>query len=321
MASDPQIATELDAQYRTLREGAGLLERSSRGKLTISGSEGAEFLQGQLTNDIEALEPGDGCYAALLDRKGHMRADMRVLRLAADQIWIDTEPETIATAHRHLDMYRIGRDAEVADVGAERGILSLIGPRSIELIGNAPLGSEHRHAVRRIAEQDCVAVATDSGVDLISSSDGIPALIEALIDAGAEPIGEPAAELLRVESGRPRWGRELDERTIPQEAGLNERAVSFEKGCYVGQETVARLHYKGKPNRHLRRLRPGGPVEPGATVSLGDRQLGRIGTVALSPAQGRLALAILRREAEPGTEVTIESESGPIAASVEEIGA
>src|SRR6478609_12041298 len=121
------ITVELDAQYRQLREECGLLDRSGRGKLLVSGPDAAEYLQGQLTNDVEALEPGDGQYAALLDRKGHMQADMRVLRPAAAEIWIDTEPEAIAAARRHLEMYTIGRDVKVTDVSEERAILSLIG--------------------------------------------------------------------------------------------------------------------------------------------------------------------------------------------------
>ena len=130
---------ELDAQYRQLREECGLLDRSERGKLTVSGPEAAEYLQGQLTNDVEALAPGEGCYAALLDRKGHMQADMRVLRTAADEIWIDTEPEALEAVRRHLEMYKIGREVEIADVSGERAILSLIGPRSVEIAGTAAL--------------------------------------------------------------------------------------------------------------------------------------------------------------------------------------
>ena len=109
------VTVELDAQYRQLREECGVLDRSERGKLLVTGSEAAEYLQGQLTNDIEALAPGEGCYAALLDRKGHMQADMRVLAVDEEKIWIDTEPEALAAARRHLEMYKIGRE-----VGARR---------------------------------------------------------------------------------------------------------------------------------------------------------------------------------------------------------
>src|SRR3954465_2531154 len=122
------VTVEIDAQYRQLREECGLLDRSSRGKLLLRGAEAAEFLQGQLTNDIEAIAPGEGCYAALLDRKGHMQADMRVLRLAPDRLWLDLERAGAEAAARHLSLYRVGQEVEISDAGADWSILSVIGP-------------------------------------------------------------------------------------------------------------------------------------------------------------------------------------------------
>ena len=124
--------------------------------------------------------------------------------------------------------------------------------------------------------------------------------------AGAVPVSEAAAEVLRVESGRPRYGVDLDQTVIPQEAGLNERAVSFTKGCYVGQETVARLHYRGKPNRHLRGLRLSEPAPSGAELRLGEKVVGRLGSVVVSPRLGPIALALVRREAAPGDRLAVE---------------
>jgi folate-binding protein YgfZ len=140
----------------------------------------------------------------------------------------------------------------------------------------------------------------------------------AFVEAGAVEVGEGAGELLRVQAGRPRFAVDIDDTTIPQEAGLNDRAVSFTKGCYVGQETVARLFYKGKPNRHLRGLRLSGPdVATGAALLLGDREVGRVGTVVQSPTLGPIALALVRREAEPGATLSV-GESGATA-TVEEL--
>jgi tRNA-modifying protein YgfZ len=309
---------EIDAQYRALREGAGLLDRSDRGRLRVTGSEGAEFLQGQLTNDIEALEPGQGCYAALLDRKGKIRADMRVLRVAQDEILIDTEPEAVELVLSHLSMYKIGRDADVMRIDGEARLLSLVGPQAADILCS-PIGPENSHREVRIAGADCLAISTDLGADLLVPVADFDRVEEELLGSGAEPIDAAAAEIARVEGGRPRLGREIAEGTMPQEAGINGRAVSFSKGCYIGQETVARLHYKGKPNRHLRLLTSERPLPAGAPVSAGDREVGTIGTAVLSPARGPLALAILRREAEPGTEVEVAGESGPITAVVEEI--
>lgn len=295
----------IDAQYRALREEAGLLDRSERARIAVTGSEAGEFLQGQLTNDVEALEPGAGCYAALLDRKGRVRADMRVLRVDDATFLIDTEPDAAAVVLSHLSMYKIGRDAEVAAAEGDDALLSLIGPRAEQIVG-APLGREHSHREVKIDGVVCRAIATDLGADLIVPADGRDAVEAALQRAGAEAVGPEAAEIARVESGRPRLGREIEpERTMPQEAGINDRAVSFTKGCYIGQETVARLHYKGKPNRHLRRLRSTEPLAAGAGVTLDGRELGTVGTAVLSPANGPLALAVLRREAEPGAEVEI----------------
>jgi len=298
-------AVELDGQYRVLREGAGFLDRSDRGKLIVRGADGAEFLQGQVTNDVEALEPDVGCYAALLDRKGHMQADMRILRLSTGDLWIDTEPETSGVVERHMRMYSIGRAVEIEDASDEWSIVSVIGPGAVEAAGSGPLSPEY---AQRYYERDGVeilGVATDVGVDLIVRSDQADGLLDLLARSEAVEVSEAAAEIVRVESGRPRFGREMTTATIPQEAGIAERAVSFTKGCYIGQETVARLHYRGKPNRHLRGLRLEASVANGEPITLGDREVGRVGTAVLSPAHGPIALAVIRREAEPDARVEV----------------
>jgi folate-binding protein YgfZ len=124
-------------------------------------------------------------------------------------------------------------------------------------------------------------------------------------DSGAVEVGSDAAEILRIETGTPRFGVEMDSATMPAEAGIVAAAVNFEKGCYIGQETVARLHYRGKPNRHLRGLRLSAPVTMGAPLILGDKEVGKVGGSCVSPVHGPIALAILRREAEPGAELAV----------------
>ena len=302
MEAAPTI--ELDGQYRALREEAGFLGRR-RGVVLVKGPQAVEFLQGQLTNDLEALETDEGCYTALLDRKGHMQADMRVLRLGAGEIWLDTEPEPVEPVLRHLRMYSVGREVEVEEASSSWAVISLIGPAAAEAAGTAPLQGEH--AQRRLERQgiEVLAVATDLGLDLITRIEQAGELRGLLASSGVAEVSEAAAEILRVESGRPRFGREMSSATIPQEAGIDGRAVSFTKGCYIGQETVARLHYRGKPNRHLRGLRLEAPVSDGEDIALQAREVGRIGTAVLSPAHGPIALAVIRREAEPGALVEV----------------
>jgi tRNA-modifying protein YgfZ len=295
---------ELDGQYRAMREDAGFRIRE-RGMAHVRGGDAVDYLQGQLTNDLEAHGPGDGCYSALLDRKGHMQADMRVLILHEDDVWLDFEPIATDAALKHLRMYSVGRDVEIADAAGEWAIASVIGPRAAQASGFEGLGPEYAQSFRSWDGTDVLGVATDTGVDLIVRAGDREELVRLLRSAGVAEVTEEAAEIVRVESGRPRFGRDMTSATIPQEAGINERAVSFTKGCFIGQETVARLHYRGKPNRHLRGLRLEAPAADGEPIALGEKRLGEIGTAVLSPALGPIALAIVRREAEPGARVTV----------------
>jgi len=301
------VMVELDGQYRQLREECGLVDRSERGKLLVSGAEAADYLQGQLTNDIEAIGPGEGAYAALLDRKGHMQGDMRAVRPGeGSDLLLDTEPEALEAVRRHLGMYKIGREVDVVDVTAERALLSLIGPRAVEIAGCAALPENFCEEVT-IAGAPVLAVGTDAGIDLIFEAEARERVAAALLSAGAAEVTPEAAEILRIESGRPRFGAEMGTETMPAEAGIVEQAVSFSKGCYIGQETVARLHYKGKPNRHLRglKLSARAGAQPGDAIVLGEKEVGRLGSAGVSPAFGPIGLAILRREAEPGATVAV----------------
>jgi folate-binding protein YgfZ len=298
------VTVELDAQYRQLREECGVLPREGRGVITVTGPDGAEYLQGQVTNDVEGLGVGEGQYAALLDRKGRMQTDLRVLRTGAEEIQVDLEPEPKDAALRHLTMYSVGRDVAVADASAERALLSLIGPRAAEIAAAPPL-PEFANESTTVAGTRALAVGTRDGIDLFTAAADRDRLLAALLEAGAVEVTPEAAEIVRVEAGVPRFGAEMDARTMPAEAAIVEDAVSFTKGCYIGQETVARLHYKGKPNRHLRGLKLSGPAAPGAPLRLGEKEVGTLGGAVVSPALGPIGLAIVRREAEPGVELAV----------------
>jgi folate-binding protein YgfZ len=278
-----------------------LLDRSERGKLALTGVDRKPFLNGQVTNDVEALVPGQGCYAAFLTPKGKMLGDLRILD-ADDELLLDTERVSLQALFDLVRRFSIGHDVELHKRTLERGLLSLVGPRAREVAGAAQLPeTEHAHVTAQLAGRPVRLIATDAGVDVLCDAADTEAVAAALREAGAVPIAEEQAEVLRVERGRPRYGIDLDDSVIPQEAGLNDRAVSFTKGCYVGQETVARLFYKGKPNRHLRGIRLAAPVEHGTPLTLEGKEVGRVGSAVVSPRLGPVALALVRREAPPGT--------------------
>ena len=305
---------EAAAADRLLTEEVGLVDRSERGKLALTGAQAKELLSGQVTNDIEALTPRSGCYAALLTNKGKMLADLRVLDTASE-LWIDTERVALQALFDTLRRGAVGWQAELHKRTLQQALLSLVGPHASRAVGGeigGEIAPELANRAAQIGGADVLLVATDLGVDVVCATEDAERVRGAL-DIPLVP--EAAAEVLRVESGRPRYGLDLDDATIPQEAGLNERAVSFTKGCYVGQETVARLHYRGKPNRHLRGLRLSEAVPTGTPLLLGEREVGRLTSVAASPRFGTVGLALVRREAQPGDVL----DAGGVSAEVVEL--
>src|SRR3954466_14959886 len=200
--------------YERLRDAVGLVERPARGKLRLTGSEAADFLQGQVTNDVEALEPGTGCYAALLTPKGKMLADMRILR-GPGWLWLDTEIDALPAVAKMIRTYSIGRDVQPENVTDSRAILSIVGARADGALDTPPPPLEHAF----VEGEHGLYVRTDLGVDVIcpaADAEGVRAAL------GVEAVSEEAVECVRVETGRPRYGIDIDEDTIPQEAGLNE---------------------------------------------------------------------------------------------------
>ncbi len=295
-----------EADYATVTQGCGLFDRSERGKLALTGSEAAAFLQGQVSNDVEALAPGTGCYAAFLTPKGKMLGDLRILA-TGDELLLDTERVALQPLFNLIHRGLIGHGADLHKRTLESGLLSLVGPRAPAVAGVLELeGSpEHTHVPVEIGGVRARAIRTDLGVDLLCEATGLDVLRAAMLDSGAGLVSESAVECIRIEHGRPRYGIDLDDTVIPEEAGLNDRAVSFDKGCYVGQETVARLHWRGKPNRHLRGLRLSAPGHIGEDLRVAERSVGQLTSVALSPRFGPIALALVRREVAPGEGVEV----------------
>jgi folate-binding protein YgfZ len=296
------------SEYRAVREACGIVDRSERGKLALTGTDAKAFLQGQVSNDVEALRPGSGCYAAFLTPKGKMLGDVRVLD-AGDEVLLHTERVSLQELFNMVRRFSVGYDVELHKRTLQQGLLSLLGPDADAVAGIDRLGAaEDSHIETAVDDISVRAIRTDVGIDLLCEAGDTDALQNALEARGAEPVSETTADCLRVEHGRPRYGVDIDDSVIPQEADLNHRAVSFTKGCYVGQETVARLYYRGKPNRQLRGLRLSQPAWTGAEIMFGDRTVGRLGSVAESPALGSIALALVRREAPPGSHVMVGSD-------------
>ena len=283
-----------------LENRCGLVDRSHRGRLILKGPDAASLLHGQLSNDIESLTPGHGCEAGLLTPKGKLLGIIRVLNTTTDEYRLDTDRVSLQALFDQLRRASVGHKAELIKGTLETSQLSLIGPTSASVVGAADLLDEHDNRSALIGGTRALIVATFSGFDVVVPSESVAGATTALLAAGAQIGDESAAECLRVEAGHPRWGIDIDDSTIPQEADLNHRLVSFTKGCYVGQETVARLFYRGSPNRTLRGLLLSGVVDPGTELTVDGRPVGTVGSVAAPIGDEVIALAMLRNSAEPG---------------------
>jgi folate-binding protein YgfZ len=318
-------------QYRALRERAGLVNRSDRGRLRLTGQDRRDYLQGLLTNDIVALSAGSGCYACLLTAQGRMIADMYVVE-TGEAILIDLEAEVSARVGGHLEQFVFSEDVAVSDVSGSVAQLGVFGPQAANVVSRVlgPAGSapssptpadleglrvlENRTwtwsgaAVTVVRRDDLGGL----GFDLLIGVEHSDALAQAIRDAGAVDVDPEVAEVCRVESGRPVFGQDMTEDTIPLEAGIEDRAISLTKGCYVGQEIIIRVLHRGH-GRVARRL-VGVTLDPGAAVPArgsairsGDRELGTVTSAVWSPAFERpIAMGYVHRDfVEPATAVTV----------------
>jgi folate-binding protein YgfZ len=317
----PTDMSTLASEYRTLTEECGLLDRSERGKLSLTGSGAVEFLGGQVTNELSTLAPSEGCYAAFLTHKGKMLGDLRILAVGeagseVGELLLDTERAALQALFDMINRFKVGYEVQLHKRTLQSSLLSLIGPRSHQLAIDAAepqaislARREHSHISTHIAGLAVRLISTTEGVDVLCDEPDREEVSKALLDSGARAVSEKTAEVLRVERGLPRYGLDMDESTIPQEAGLNERAVSFTKGCYVGQETVARLYYKGKPNRHLRGLRLTEAMPTGSPLHFQGRLIGNLASSVISPTFGPIGLALVRREAQTGSTIAVGEEN------------
>jgi tRNA-modifying protein YgfZ len=297
VSQDAAIRNDLSGLL-ALREGAAVVDRSERRILRLTGRDPVGMLNAVLTNDV----PEDrGAYAMLLSPKGRIQTDLRVTK-ADDGILIDTEPEGVEAAKEILGRYAPFSRVKLEDLSDSWSVLGLYGPRAAGLLGDLGL-AEHRSKEIEIEGRAllCVGVAVPvSGYDLIGPEETLDAARGYLISRGATQADLASYETARIEAGVPRFGADITPENFPGETGVLSRAVSFEKGCYPGQETVARMHYRGHPNKNLHRLVVEGPSPvPGAGILQGEKQVGHLTSIAPLPVNGEtLALGYLSRNAD-----------------------
>ena len=320
-------------EYSALHNGALFFDRSDRNRVRVSGPKAAELLTGMVTNDVSALVPGEGQYAAALTPKGKIVADLRIFALD-DALLVDT---SVAAASGWKDMVRKYINPRVApyhDVTSELSDLGVFGRASRSIVSRVmdlddkdltalpPYGN----IVRPFAEA-MVIIARVPEMDLDGFEIFIPAgaadsLTHRFLAAGVSPGGRDTWEIARIESGRPQWGADMDDQTLPQEANFDELgAISYTKGCYIGQETVARVHFRGHVNRFLRRLRFVTRPAPPTGAELVDetgKVIGDIRSVALSPRFGGVALGMVRHEVAPGTTLQARWSGGECSVQIEQ---
>ena len=315
-------------QYEALHKGAGLLDRRSRGRLELIGADRRSYLQGLLTNDIEALSAGRGCYAALLTAQGRMLSDMRVSELG-DRILVDLPEVTAAGVRQRLADFIFSEDVEVRDARADLAHLGVYGPKASAVLesvltppgrGSLQQLSLDAHQQLRFGETPAVVVKSDdygvAGFEIFIGVPDVAKLADALRAAGANDVTADAVEVTRVEAGRPEFGPDMDEHTIPLEAGIETRAISFTKGCYVGQEVIIRVLHRGQ-GRVARRLvgllgtAADGRLVRGMRIEAATKAVGSITSGVESPRLGRaIALGYVHRDsAEPGTELQVTAEA------------
>lgn len=312
-------------EYSSLLDGAMLTDRSVRGRMRLDGPKAAEMLTGLVTNDVLALLPGHGQYAAALSPKGRIIADVRVFA-RADHLLVDVPPRARAGWDALVRKYLNPRVVPYADISTQMRQLVIAGAAARSILGPAAdvarevlagLAS-YAHIDAEIAGQPVMIARIPDleaeGFELFLPADAFVAIWQRLAAGGATPGGLLAWEIARIENGRPEWGIDIDDSTIPQEANQDElHAISYTKGCYTGQEVVARIHFRGHVNRHLRGLVLGHsepPAERANVLTLDGKHVGDVRSSALSPRLGAIALVMVRREIEMGSSVVVENERG-----------
>jgi folate-binding protein YgfZ len=321
-------------EYRVLHEGAALLDRTAeRGRLELRGADRRAYLHGLLTNDIAGLAAGTGCYAALLTPQGRMISDMRVSELR-DRLIVDLPASAGEGVRQRLADFIFSEDVEVQDIGATVAHWGLYGPAAAGVAASvldagteAPDGlpsmSLNANVERTFRDRPAILVRSDDfgidGFEILVEASVSDQMQQALLDAGAQRIDRDTADVARVEAGRPAFGRDMESTTIPLEAGIEDRAISLSKGCYVGQEVIIRVLHRGQ-GRVAKRLvgmigaTGEGPLLPGMRLESGGREVGSLTSAVDSPRLGRpIALGYVHRDfSEPGHVLDVRHGDDPV---------
>lgn len=318
-------------EYEAVRSAVGLFDRCDYAALTLTGSDRVAWLQGMVSNDVKKLVPGSGMYAAVLDVNGKILADLTVLCAEESFILLIWEPlkEKIVA---HLNRYLVADDVEIGDESARYRILSLQGPHALLLLTAIAPHQDlpvhmNGHARLRIGERDVRIIRSthtgEEGFDLLTAAGDIAAVAAEIERAGAALglrwFGLQAQEILRVEAGLPRYGVDMDEENLLLETGLDQ-AVSFQKGCYLGQEVIERVHSRGHVNKKLVGILLAGatPVNRGDKILCEGKEIGRVTSSVFSPRiRHTIALGYVQRDyLQPATNIFVERDGGRLAGAV-----
>jgi folate-binding protein YgfZ len=317
--------------YRAIREEAAIGAVAARRQIAVAGKDRAAYLQGLLTNDIPALSPGTGCYAAWLTPQGRMLTDMHVLE-SGGMILLDVPAETLEATIQRLEQFIFTEDVQVGSLAESLTGVWLHGPEApgileqVMQLSGLTSWPDYRHTQAEFEEHPVSLARIDQlgvpGFCVYLERAQEPALVAALANAGASVVSHEAIEAARIEAGYPVFGVDMTDDTIPLEAGIEDRALSMTKGCYVGQEVIVRVLHRGHGRvvRKLVGLRIDGTApDRGARLFAGQRDIGFVTSAVESPRLGAIALGYVHRDfLAAGTKVEAETGAGRTPATVTE---
>lgn len=320
---------DVDSEADACRSSAGVADVSSWGAFRLSGANAVKYLQGLVSNDVAALEVGSGCYAAFLNVHGRIEADVHIFRLD-ESLVLHTPPEAADWVEKNLGRFRLAGGFDLERLSATHAMISVVGPDASGIVARTLDVASPALLRGVVASGDGSSLtllgiprSSSASIDILGLTDDVALIWTRLVGAGVIRVGTAALDIARLEAGIPRFGRDFENDTVLQEVDAPE-IVSFHKGCYLGQEIVARLHFQGQPSKLLRRLEFEGNrlPEPGDEVIACDesaKSAGRVTSVSGATRGGPTVFAVIKRRFyAPGTPVRIRRDDTTIDAVVAE---